>query len=73
MSSADGFVPELKRGGGVPLFVDLTNLPFKSFENTSSDKAKDISLSTVDGMSASDGFVPELQRGILLASSEDSS
>lgn len=60
-SASDAFVPELKRGGGVPLFVDLTNMPFQSFEDTSFDKAKNISSSTVDGISGV--FVPELQRG----------
>jgi hypothetical protein len=35
---------------------------FQSFEDTSSDKAKNISSSTVDGMSAAVSFVPELQR-----------
>jgi hypothetical protein len=35
---------------------------FQSFEDTSSDKAKNISSSTVAGMSAAVSFVPELQR-----------
>jgi hypothetical protein len=68
--AAHGFVqgasfsclPRLRREGGVPILLDFTNAVFQSFEDTSSDKAKNISSSTVGGMSAAVSFVPELQR-----------
>ena len=44
------------------MFLELTNMRFQLFEDTSSDKAKNISSSTVAGMSAAVSFVPELQR-----------
>lgn len=47
----------------VPLFVDLTNMPFRSFQDTSSDKAENISSSTVDRMNTAVSSVPEPQRG----------
>jgi hypothetical protein len=43
------------------LEAEILNFGFQSFEDTSFDEAKDISSSTVDGMSGV--FVPELQRG----------
>lgn len=51
-----GFVSRFRRDGGTSLFTN-----FQSFEDTSSDKAKNISFSTVDKMCATDKSVQELQ------------
>lgn len=42
-----GCLSRFRQDGGVPILLDLTNIAFQSFEDTSSNKANNISSSTV--------------------------